>query len=188
MSSARQADVLQQAQAQMSEILSQLQDMQHATNALRVPQAHLSICAHLGRQIQSRKEQTQRIRAAAAELRTVLRCCVNSDGGNDVGLSNDIAARASRAERSSIEEVCERLQEAMSSIQNSGALGACAQAALARDMQATHSQQPVSHTPADGLESVPLSSEVQKEVRLTLHGQIEAVLQLPQSVLDKLPS
>jgi hypothetical protein len=184
MSSARQADVLQQAQAQMSEILSRLQEMQHATNALRVPQAHLSICAHLSRQIQSRKEQTLRVRTAAAELRSVLRSCVNADSGNDMGVSNDVAPRANTGERSSIEEVCARLQEAVSSMQNSSALGASAQAALAHDMQSSRSQQHVSNMPADGLDCAPSSSEVP----LTLHGQIEALLHLPHSVLDKLPS
>ena len=184
MSSARQADVLQQAQAQMSEILSRLQEMQHATNALRVPQAHLSICAHLSRQIHSRKEQTLRVRAAAAELRGVLRSCVNADSGNDMCVSNDVAPRANTGERSSIVEVCARLQEAVSSMQNSSALGASAQAALAHDMQSSRSQQHVSNMPADGLDCAPSSSEVP----LTLPGQIEALLHLPHSVLDKLPS
>ena len=142
MSSARQADVLQQAQAQMSEILSRLQDMQHATNALRVPQAHLSICAHLSRQIQSRKEQTLRVRTAAAELRSVLRSCVNADSGNDMCVSNDVAPRANTGERSSIVEVCARLQEAVSYMQNSSALGASAQAARHTRLRSCSSDRP----------------------------------------------
>ena len=175
MSPALQAQVLEQAHAQMSEILLRLQEMQHESNALRVPQAHLSICAHLSRQIQSRKQQTQRVLAASAELRSVLKSCVSADGA----LHADVAGEA--APRSSIEEVCSRLQEAVSSIQHSSALGASAQAALGRDAPLSHSQQNPS---SEGFGSNLFSTESP----LTLHGQIEALLQLPQSVLDKLPS
>jgi hypothetical protein len=174
-SSAAQAHVLEQAHTQMSEILLRLQEMQHETNALRVPQAHLSICAHLNRQIQSRKEQTQRVRAAAAELRAVLKSCVNADGGHALGTAGLASPR------SSVEEVCARLQEAVSAMQHSSALGASAQAALARDVPPAHSHPTAA---AGALGATACSSELP----LTLHGQIEALLQLPQSVLDKLPS
>jgi hypothetical protein len=167
-----QAQVLEDAHAQMSEILSRLQDMQNETNALRVPQAHLSICAHLSRQIQSRKEQTQRVRAASAELRRVLKTCVDGSGGQAAG---------DEAPRCSIQDVCARLQDAVSSMQHSGSLGASAQAALTRDVPSSDTRQSAC---ADALGNTQCSSEL----RSTLHGQIEALLQLPQSVLDKLPS
>ena len=159
----------------MSEILSRLQEMQNETNALRVPQAHLSICAHLSRQIQSRKEQTQRVRAASAELRRVLTTCVDGSGGLAAGVAGEDAPRCS------IQQVCARLQDAVSSMQHSGSLGASAQAALTRDVPSSDTRQAAC---ADALGNTVSSSEV----RLTLHGQIEALLQLPQSVLDKLPS
>ena len=159
----------------MSEILLRLQEMQHETNALRVPQAHLSICAHLSRQIQSRKQQTQRVLAASAELRSVLNSCVTASG------SNDAVDSGAAAHRLSIEDVCARLQEALLSIQHSSALGASAQAALAKDLPPHNSQQ---HASADAPASIMPSTQLP----LTLPGQIEALLQLPQSVLDKLPS
>jgi hypothetical protein len=175
MSPALQVQVLEQAHAQMSEILLRLQEMQHESNALRVPQAHLSICSHLSRQIQSRKQQTQRVLAASAELRNVLKNCMSANGALHAG----VAVQA--APGSSIEDVCVRLQEAISSIQHSSALSSSAQAALARDASLSHSQQ---HSSTEGLgSSIPSA-----ESSLTLQGQIEALLQLPQSVLDKLPS
>ena len=176
LSSDQQAEILEQAQSQMSEILLRLQEMQQETNALRVPQAHLSICAHLSRQIQSRKEQAQRVRAAAAELRSVLRLCVNGGGGDGM----DTGAEP----RMSIEVVCARLQEAVASLQHSSALGASAQAALARDVPPSHSQQPAASAEALG----STVSHASSDSRLTMQGQIEALLQLPQNVLDKLPS
>jgi len=174
MSSAQQAELLEEAQTQMTEILSRLQEMQQETNALRVPQAHLSICAHLSRQIQSRKEQTQRVRAAAAELRSVLRRCVSEGGGDGMDVGGEAAPRMS------IEVVCARLQEAVASLQHSGAIGVSAQAALDGDVPPAHSQQPAS--------AEALGTHASSDLRLTMQGQIEALLQLPQSVLDKLPS
>ena len=115
----------------------------------------------------------ERVCAASAELRSVLKSCVNADGARDAGVAEDAAPR------SSVEEVCARLQEAVSSIQHYSSLGVSAQSALTRDVQPTHSQQS-----ADAITSIPCSSEL----RLTLPAQIEALLQLPQSVLDKLPS
>ena len=174
MSPTLQAQVLEQARTEMSEILLQLQEMQNVSNALRVPQAHLSICAHLSRQIQSRKQQTQRVLAASAELRSVLKSCVNADGVHDAGVPGAVA------HQSSIEDVCARLQEALASIQQSSALGASAQAALARDLP-HHSLQ---HERADASAIIMPSTDLP----LTLHGQIEELLQLPHTVLDKLPS
>lgn len=165
----------------MSEILSRLQEMQNETNALRVPQAHLSICAHLSRQIQSRKEQTQRVRAASAELRRVLTTCVDGSGGLAAGVAGEQGVAGEDAPRCSIQQVCARLQDAVSSMQHSGSLGASAQAALTRDVPSSDTRQAAC---ADALGNTVSSSEV----RLSLHGQIEALLQLPQSVLDKLPS
>ncbi len=117
----------------------------------------------------------QRVRAAAAELRAVLKSCVNADGEHAAGE----AGQASPP--SSIEEVCARLQDAVSSMQHSSALGASAQAALAPDVLPAYSQLPAA---AGALGATVCSAELP----LTLHGQIEALLQLPQSVLDKLPS
>jgi hypothetical protein len=174
MSSSLQTQVLEQARVEMSEILLRLQEMQHVSNALRVPQAHLSICAHLSVQIQSRKQQTQRVLAASAELRSVLKSFLSADGELDAALS--VAA----AHRSSIEDVCTRLHEALASIQESSTLGASAQTALAHDLS-HHSHQ---HASADASVSFMPSAELP----LTLQGQLEALLQLPLSVLDKLPS
>jgi predicted nucleic acid-binding Zn-ribbon protein len=159
----------------MTEILSRLQEMQNETNALRVPQAHLSICAHLSRQIKSRKELTQRVRTAAAELRSVLHRCVNGDSRDE----NSMSAEA--AHSMSVEDISSQLQQAISSLQRSASLGLCTQSALADDGAHALSQQPAT---AEGSCSAHISSEL----RLTLHDQIEALLQLPQSVLDKLPS